>query len=204
MVTVVEQPTIPQLMTTAATFMEVLVICSIKFVQSVQHVLGGVTVDDVKKHDDAHAMSSIDQLLQVLGWSISATRSKEVVDLVTKAGIVRMLHDRHELNDVIPKALDSRQHVVGKLFVGRNSQLRRGNSNMCFVDASALRLLRPRVFELVLFGCGWVPEASFVRGGYGQVLRHVFDPCGKTVDALAARELQGNLVANELMRDPAQ
>ena len=48
MVTVVEQSAVPKLVGTLWSAMEVLMIRPIELVESIQYVLGGVTVDDVK------------------------------------------------------------------------------------------------------------------------------------------------------------
>lgn len=46
---VIEQPTIPKLVTTLAAFMEVEVISPVKFIQAVQDIFAGVRMNDVKK-----------------------------------------------------------------------------------------------------------------------------------------------------------
>jgi len=59
-------------------------------------------------------VSGIDELLQILRGSISTARGEEVVDLVSEAGIVRVLHHSHELNDIVTEVLDpeiGRAHV---------------------------------------------------------------------------------------------
>lgn len=95
MVAVVEETAVPELMTTLCTFMEVEVIAAIKHVQSVQHILGSVTVHDIEQDCDSHAVGSIDQLFEVVWGPVSATGGKKAINLVAKACVVCVLHDCH-------------------------------------------------------------------------------------------------------------
>ena len=62
---VVEQTRVPKVMAPFSTLVEVLVIASVKVVESVQDVLAGVRVDDIEKNRDAQSVSSVNQLLQL-------------------------------------------------------------------------------------------------------------------------------------------
>lgn len=117
---------------------------------------------NVKQDSDAHTVRCVNELLEILGRTITTTGREKVVDLVSKAGIVSMFHDGHELDDVVTETLDSGQHVSSELFVSGNPLLRRRDSNMGFVDADALGLLRAWVLELVPFRCRWIPKASVI------------------------------------------
>jgi hypothetical protein len=83
-VAIVEQSTVPKLVSTPGSFVEVTVIGSVKVVQSILRVLGSVGVDDVEEDDHAHPVSSVDEGFEVVRSSISRRSSKERVDLVSK------------------------------------------------------------------------------------------------------------------------
>jgi hypothetical protein len=67
MVGIVEEATIPQVMAALATLMEVEVISAVEFIQTIQDVLAGMGMDDIKKDGDTHSVGGIDQLLEVFG-----------------------------------------------------------------------------------------------------------------------------------------
>jgi hypothetical protein len=64
--------------------MEVLVIRSIKLVETIKHVLARMGMDDVQQHTYAHRVCGIDQLLEFFGSTISGTSSEKAGDLITK------------------------------------------------------------------------------------------------------------------------
>jgi len=53
--------------------------------------------------------------------------------LVSKAGVVRVLHDGHELDAVVAKMLDPGEDVVSEFVVGGDLAFRRRDSN-CFLS----------------------------------------------------------------------
>jgi len=63
---IVEQSRVPELMATLGTLVEVLVVASIKVVESIEDVLAGVRVHDIEEDGDAESMCSVDQLLELL------------------------------------------------------------------------------------------------------------------------------------------
>lgn len=139
-VTIVEKPAVPEIMFAPAATVEVLVIGTVKLVQAVQDVLGGVTVDDIEQHGNAHGVGRVHQLLEVLGRAVSAAGGKEAVHLVTETGIVGVLHDGHELDGVVSQALDAREHGLCELLVRGHLALRGGNADVSLVDPEALGL----------------------------------------------------------------
>jgi len=191
--TIVEQSAIPQLMGSLWSRMEIAGVGAIEFIQAIQHILGGVTVNHIQKHHNSKTVCSIDELFQVIGGTISAACSKEAVDLVTETCIVCMLHDRHELNDIVPQMLDSRQHILCELLVCRDPQLWGGNANVGFVYSNALGLLWSGVFEDISLGGGWVPESSIIDWRDFQVLGNIFDPRRNSLDSFARGGDQGKL-----------
>ena len=88
--------------------MEVLVICSVKLVQTIRYILGSVAVNDIEQDGNAHAMSNVDQLHKVFWQTVSTASSEEAVDLVSKTRVVCVFHDRHELNSVVAKSTNAR------------------------------------------------------------------------------------------------
>ena len=81
---VVEESTIPELVPTTTTFMEVLVVRAIEEVEPIENVLAGMRVHNVEEDGDAHAVSCIDELSQFLGGTIAGARGEEARDLVSK------------------------------------------------------------------------------------------------------------------------
>lgn len=55
---------------------------AIKAVQAVLRVLGGMAVNDVQQHHDAHRMSHVNQLLQLVWGTIPTTETHTVGWLV--------------------------------------------------------------------------------------------------------------------------
>jgi hypothetical protein len=63
---------------------EVLVICSIELVQTIEHVLARMRMYDVQQHAYAHRVCGIDQFFEFFGSTISGTSSEKAGDLITK------------------------------------------------------------------------------------------------------------------------
>ena len=82
---------------------KVQVIRSVKLVQAVLRVLGCMAMHHIQEHRYTHAMSRVDELFQLFWCAKSTASREEAVDLVAKASIVGMLHDRHQLNDIVSK-----------------------------------------------------------------------------------------------------
>lgn len=59
----------------------------------------------------------------------------EHVALIAEGGVVRVLHDSHELNAVVTVAHDARKDRVLEIGVRRDGGLFPGHSNVTFVDA---------------------------------------------------------------------
>lgn len=65
-VIIIEQSAIPQLMATFGAAVEVLVVGAIELIEAVVHILAGVRVNHIKQHSDAHTVSCVDELLQLV------------------------------------------------------------------------------------------------------------------------------------------
>ena len=68
MMSIVEEPTVPQFVTAFATLVEVQVVGAVKVVESVQNVFAGVRMDNIQENGEAHAMGSVNELFELL-WS---------------------------------------------------------------------------------------------------------------------------------------
>lgn len=73
---VVKEAAVPELVLPSGWRMEETGVGPIKEVQAVLWVLGGVAVNHVQQHHDAHRMSHIDQLLQLI-WGTVATTDRQ-------------------------------------------------------------------------------------------------------------------------------
>lgn len=154
--------------------MEVKMVTAVKHVQAIKYVLGCVAVHHIQQHCDAHAVCSVNELFEVVWETISATCSKEAVDLVSETGVVGMLHDCHQLYSVVSQALDSWENILCKLLVCSNLWLGRGYTNVSLVDSRTLGLWWALVLPYILLGR--VPEARIVYGGDAEVLGYSGDP----------------------------
>jgi phosphoenolpyruvate carboxylase len=139
---IVEQSAVPLVMISLPTSMEVLVICAIELVETIENILRGMAMDHVKEDDQTHTMSSVNELLQILWRPVSAAGREEVVDLIAEAGIVRMLHDCHKLNHIVTQVLDPWKHVFREFLVRCHALLRSGDSDVRFIDTCTLGLCR--------------------------------------------------------------
>jgi hypothetical protein len=74
--------------------------------------------------------------------------------------------------------LDPRQNILGEFFVRSDLGVRRGDTDMRFVDANTLRLRWPLVLENIFLLLGRVPEACIVNRGDIKVLGNACDPSG--------------------------
>lgn len=84
MVAVVEQATVPEFMTSFASLVKILVIGAVKLVNTVQHVLASMGVDNIQEHCDPQSMCRVDEFLQVLGRTVPRTCSEKAGNLVAK------------------------------------------------------------------------------------------------------------------------
>ena len=141
-----------------------------------------VAMDDVQKAPDAHSVSLIHEVLEILGGTAPRRHREWVGDVVPEGAVVRVLHHSHQLHGVVTPELDPREDIVGKLSVGVNLGIFAAHAHVRFVDAAGCRALGPWVDALVLLARGWVPvHAVVVRAELG-FLRGVGDPRGDAVD----------------------
>ena len=107
--------------------------------------------------------------------------------------VIRMLHNRHELNRIITKIFDSSKDVLCKFFVRAYTHLCSGDTNVRLVHFDRFWFRWARVLPLIALARGRVPEARIIDRRHLQILGDTLDPCGKALDSLAARGDHGNL-----------
>jgi len=64
-------------------------------------------VDEIDDDPDAHAMSLIDEVFEVVGAATSGCHCKETSDVVSEGTIVSMFLAGHQLNHIITCLFDS-------------------------------------------------------------------------------------------------
>jgi hypothetical protein len=84
-VSIVEEPAVPELVAALGAFVEVLVVGAVEEVQPVEDVLRCVRVYDVEQDREAEAVGSIDQFFQVLWCAVTRACSEKARDLVAKS-----------------------------------------------------------------------------------------------------------------------
>lgn len=72
---VVEEAAVPHAVLPSGRIVEEARLGAVEAVQAVLRVLGGVAVDDVQQHHDAHRVSHVDQLLQLLWGTVPTTNT---------------------------------------------------------------------------------------------------------------------------------
>lgn len=107
MMTIVEQATVPLVMTALATTVEILVVGAIKLIKTVQNIFRRMTVDYIQQYNQPKPMGSINKLLQILWRAVSTASCEKAVDLIAKTRIIGMFHDCHELDDVVAEIFDT-------------------------------------------------------------------------------------------------
>ncbi len=58
---VIKQPAVPEVVVSSPTSMEILVVGSVKEIQTIQDVFASVRVDHVKENAQSHSMGSVNQ-----------------------------------------------------------------------------------------------------------------------------------------------
>ena len=98
----------PRRMIALFTCMEELPLSAVEHVDALGCVLHRMGMHDVQQHADAQPVRLVDQILEVLRAAKPAGGSKETGHLITKASVIRMFHDGHQLHGVVSSFLDAR------------------------------------------------------------------------------------------------
>ena len=99
-----------------------------------------------------------------------------------------MLHDSHELDNIVSQFRNPREGVLGELLVRPDASFGRRDSDMPLVDTDTSRLGRGLVFGLIDLLGGWVPESSIVYGGDGEILSDATNPGRDPLSSFAGRK----------------
>ena len=177
---------------------EVLVVGAVKAVETLVGVLAGVGMHHVQKHEHAHLVRGVDEVLEVLGVAVPRGGGEEIRHLIAKGGVVGMLHDGHELDGVVPCLLHAVEDAVGKFAVGADGFVLLRHAHVGFVDeqgaqlALAVAAVRPAEgairspdLAVELVGLGVAHHAAYVGGDAVELLavfRHLH------LDALAVHQ----------------
>jgi hypothetical protein len=130
----------------------------------------------VEKYTKFQFMGLIYKVLEVIRRATSTRHGKWTCDLITKAPVVHMLHDPHELYSIVPAFGDPRQNIVCKLTVCCDSRLDRAHTDMGFVNLGRFWFGRRLVLKLELFP--WMSEHAVVPGAQFIRVRHCpRNPC---------------------------
>ena len=141
-----------------------------------------VAVHHVQQTSDAHPVSLVDEVLEILGVAASRRHGEGVGDVVAERAVVRVLHHRHQLHGVVAASLDPGQDIVGELAVGVNLGILAAHAHVSLVDARRGGSGRPGVLADVLLARRGIPvHAVVVRAELG-LLRGVGYPRGDAVD----------------------
>ena len=117
-------------------------------------------MDDIDNDLDAHAVSLVNQVLELFRSALARGDGEEAGDVVAETGVVSVLLDSHELDHIVAGLLDSRQDFVGVVLVVAYAA--------SFVRHADVRLIDPvtclvlswdwiRVLPLMLVNGWWVP-----------------------------------------------
>mmetsp|Transcript_53980 Transcript_53980/g.110172 ORF Transcript_53980/g.110172 Transcript_53980/m.110172 type:complete len:679 (+) Transcript_53980:411-2447(+) len=205
---VVEDTTVPEGVVAFGPLVEVLMRGAVEVVDAVKDVLGSVRVHNVEQHRHPHRVRLVDQALQAVGVTTAGGGGEEVGDVVAEGGVVGVLLDRHELDGVVPEALDAREdvlaEVVVRVHVGVTVIARSGHADVGLVDAKGAGGDGELVLELELLR--GVPKHRVVprmrRRPLGS-LDGVVGPCGDARSLLAGGGCHGDLVASVVADDGA-
>ena len=89
---------------------------------------------DVEQHEHAHLVRAVDKVFQVVRLAVPTARGKEIRYLIAERGVVRVLHDCHQLYGVVAEVADARQVKFGKLTVGADALALLRHADVRLVD----------------------------------------------------------------------
>lgn len=81
---VIEETAVPKLVTPPGTFVEVAMVGAIEEVEPIEDVLTRVGVNDVEKDSYAHAVGSVNELLELVGGTVARASREKTIDLVSE------------------------------------------------------------------------------------------------------------------------
>mmetsp|Transcript_111409 Transcript_111409/g.278951 ORF Transcript_111409/g.278951 Transcript_111409/m.278951 type:complete len:224 (-) Transcript_111409:258-929(-) len=151
-----------------------------------------VRMHKVHKYDDAKPVRCVNQILQLLGRALPASRREEGGHMVAEAAVVRVLSNSHELHAVVAHALDAREDIVRKVHVRGDLRIHGAHTDVSLVDLQVCRLVGPGMPEDVPLSLRGLPENTVEQVG-GVILPRQLCPSRHTLDPLAVVGLDSNL-----------
>ena len=125
---------VPLRMVAFSARVEVLVAGAIEVVEPLRHIFHSVGVNDVEYHGDAHAVSGIDKVFQILRRAETRAGGEKGRHVVTEGAVVGMLLHSHELDGVVAGLCDARQDFVGELTVGMHARFLACHAGVALVN----------------------------------------------------------------------
>ena len=95
-------------------------------------------MDNIQQHRNPHTVSSIDQHFQLLRRTKPGGCGKEIGHLVAKRGIVRVLHNGHNLDGIIAQRLDFRQDMHPEFLISAYLSVLLSHTDVALVDKQLL------------------------------------------------------------------
>ena len=84
MVSIVEKPAVPQIMTAFATFVKVEVVSPVKEIQAIQNIFASMRVDNIKKNYKSESVCRVYQHLEIFRDAIARTGSEKARNLISE------------------------------------------------------------------------------------------------------------------------
>jgi hypothetical protein len=81
---VVEQATVPKLMTAFSTFVKVQVVTTVEEIQAIENVFAGMGVDNIQKNYKTKTMGCVYQFFEIFREAITRTGSEKVGNLISE------------------------------------------------------------------------------------------------------------------------
>ena len=160
-----------------AALMEKLPYSTVKHVDAFCGIFDCVGVHQIQQYTDAHLVSLVYQVFQIIRLSKPGTGCKEICDLVAKASVIRVFHNGHKLNGVVACFLDVLQRDVRKFPIGTDAAFFLRHTHMSFIDIKLVfadkAIIRPGEQNLVIDNLGIKCVVGFILNGPSGIQRKV-------------------------------
>lgn len=101
-------------MIAASSCMEILCIGPVKHVESVHDVFRSVGMNDVHQNNQSKMMRFVDQRFELFRSSTTTAWGKEIRHVVSKAAVISVFLNRHDLNRVVTEFANAWKHLISK------------------------------------------------------------------------------------------
>ena len=126
---------------TLGAVMEELPCGAVEHIDAFCGILHSMGVHHIQQHAQTQLMGLVDQIFQVLRLTEPAGSGVKIGHLITKAAVIGVLHNGHQLNGIVTCFFDAGQHKLGKFAVGAHLALFLSHTHVGFVDVQGLRRL---------------------------------------------------------------